>query len=83
VGVKKAFANILNWKQFQFCLVMVLKNQVDEFMWKLVVVYGSPYDDYKPEFIRELHMVMGEWSGPTMVGVTSTWLGTKLRRAMG
>jgi hypothetical protein len=32
------------------------------------VVYGSPYDEFKQHFIRELRMVMGEWQGPTMVG---------------
>jgi hypothetical protein len=47
VGVKKAFADIVSWKWFQFCSVMVLKNQLDEFVWRLVVVYGSPYDDSK------------------------------------
>jgi hypothetical protein len=47
---------------------MVLKNHSDEFTQRLVVVYGSPYEEYKPEFVKELHMVMGEWQGPTMIG---------------
>jgi hypothetical protein len=32
------------------------------------VVYGSPYDETKLEFIDELHFVMGVWVGPTLVG---------------
>jgi hypothetical protein len=47
---------------------LVLKNLYDKFAWILVVVYGSPYDEFKQDFIKELHMVMAEWQGPTMVG---------------
>jgi hypothetical protein len=42
------------------------------FSWKLVVVYGSPYEDGKVEFINELHLVMAAWKGPVMIGVTLT-----------
>jgi hypothetical protein len=33
-----------------------------------VVVYGTPYDDRKPNFIDELHLVLEGWQGPIMVG---------------
>jgi hypothetical protein len=56
VGVKHSFVDIVRCDQHQFCLSLV------------VVVYGSPYDEFKQDFIKELHMVMGEWQGPTMVG---------------
>jgi hypothetical protein len=38
------------------------------FSWKLVVVYGSPYEDRKVEFIDELHLMLSEWQGPTIIG---------------
>jgi hypothetical protein len=34
-----------------------------------VVVYGSPYDEGKSEFIDELHRVLSTWQGPTILGV--------------
>jgi hypothetical protein len=32
------------------------------------VVYGSPYEESKTEFIEELDKVMGDWQGPTLAG---------------
>jgi hypothetical protein len=32
------------------------------------VVYGSPYEETKLEFIDELQLVMWNWEGPTLVG---------------
>jgi hypothetical protein len=46
----------------------VLINHEDNFMWRLVVVYGSPYEESKIEFIEELDSVMGGWQGPTLLG---------------
>lgn len=37
------------------------------FIWKLVVVYGSPYEEGKDDFITELHSVMQSWHGPVLV----------------
>jgi hypothetical protein len=37
-------------------------------VWRLIVVYVSPYEDHKLEFIFELHRVMPYWQGPTLVG---------------
>lgn len=47
--------------------VMILDKKANYF-WRLVVVYGSPYDEGKADFIDELHNVMGAWNGPTMIG---------------
>jgi hypothetical protein len=32
------------------------------------VVYGSPYDSDKLEFLEDLSSVLGKWQGPTLVG---------------
>lgn len=38
------------------------------FSWKLVTVYGSPYEEGKQNFLDELHLVMSKWDGPTLIG---------------
>lgn len=38
------------------------------FSWKLVVIFGSPYEEGKQEFLDELHSVMVSWSGPVILG---------------
>lgn len=51
-----------------FSLSVMLTNKVTGFAFKLIVVYGSPYEEGKPAFIDELHKVMGAWQGPVMIG---------------
>jgi hypothetical protein len=53
----------------------MVKNMVDNVVWRLIVVYGSPYEEKKPEFIKELHLVMDGWQGPTLMGVILIWSG--------
>jgi exonuclease III len=68
VGFKNSSHELINWQLFQFCAVSVVKNMVDNLIWRLIVVYGSPYEETKLEFIEELDMVMAKWNGPTLVG---------------
>jgi hypothetical protein len=46
---------------------MILEKKSD-FSWKLIIVYGSPYEEGKQAFIDELHNVMASWQGPTLIG---------------
>jgi hypothetical protein len=32
------------------------------------VIYGSPYEEGKQDFIDELHSIMEKWQGPTLIG---------------
>ena len=32
------------------------------------MVYGSPYEDGKQEFIDELHLLSENWLGPLLIG---------------
>ena len=32
------------------------------------MVYGSPYDEEKQEFINELENLLDNWDGPTVIG---------------
>jgi exonuclease III len=50
-----------------FSISIMIKDFKTNFYWKLVVVYGSPYEDGKLDFLNELHATMQKWQGPTMV----------------
>jgi hypothetical protein len=58
-----------SWQPFNFSAALLVRNLRDNFIWKLIVVYGSAYDEHKLDFLNELHLVMGMWQGPTLVGV--------------
>lgn len=47
---------------------MFLTVKKSGFFWKLVVVYGSPYEEGKQRFLDELEVVMSSWVGPVLVG---------------
>jgi hypothetical protein len=42
----------------KFTISVFLQDKKLGFNWKLVVVYGSPYEDGKQDFIEELHKIM-------------------------
>jgi hypothetical protein len=35
---------------------------------RLIVVYDSPYEEFKVDFLEELEVVMTRWQGPTLIG---------------
>jgi hypothetical protein len=51
-----------------FSISLMIEDKITSFCWKLVVVYGSPYENGKLEFIRELHEIMDSWQGPIIIG---------------
>jgi hypothetical protein len=42
----------------KFSISIMLLDKKSGFNWKLVVVYGSPYEEGKNEFLDELHTIM-------------------------
>lgn len=68
VGFKDSSFEIVIWKYLEYSAIATVKNNVDNFIWRLIVVYGSPYDETKMEFIDEIHKVMSDWQGPTVIG---------------
>lgn len=46
----------------------MIQDKKKGFNWKLVVVYGSPYEECNEDFLKELHSVMQAWKGPILVG---------------
>jgi hypothetical protein len=67
VGFNSSIFDILGWQEFKYCGVARITNQGDGFEWRMISVYGSPYDETKHEFIEELHVVTSEWQGPTLI----------------
>jgi hypothetical protein len=47
--------------------IMVLDKKIC-LNWKLVVVYGSPYEDGKQAFLDEWYTVLASWREPTIIG---------------
>jgi hypothetical protein len=68
---------VVSWQMFKFCAVLTIKNTRGGFSWRLVVVYGPAYDEFKLDFIFELHSVMGNWPGPNLIGGILIWSGPK------
>jgi hypothetical protein len=65
VGLNDRKFEALAWQDGKYCVVMI-KNSYDKFVWRLVVVYGSPYEEGKSEFLQELENILGNWDGPTV-----------------
>jgi hypothetical protein len=51
-----------------FSVSLMVEDKLIGFCWKLVAVYGSPYDNGKIYFINELHDIIDKWQGPTIIG---------------
>jgi len=51
-----------------FSVSLMIEDKTTSFCWKQVVVYGSPYDNGKEDFINELHDIMDKWQGPIIIG---------------
>jgi hypothetical protein len=67
VGFKMDDFEIISWHAFEFCVVDVERNVIDKWVWRLVTVYGSPYEESKLDFLTELDGVLANWLGPTLI----------------
>jgi hypothetical protein len=67
VGFNSRLFDVCSWQYFEYCAVGIVKNLSDNLVWRLIVVYGSTYDELKMEFIAEMHRVMPSWTDPTLV----------------
>jgi hypothetical protein len=45
----------------EFSVSCVVQDKKACFSWKLVVLYGFPYEDRKVAYIDELHSIMSCW----------------------
>lgn len=68
VGLKSYLFEVIGFINKEFCIVATVKNKCDGFIWHLVTVYGTSYNDKKLEFIAELHDTMDTLTYPVLVG---------------
>jgi exonuclease III len=68
VGLKVDLFEIIGFVDKKFCVIVTIKNKSDGFMWHLVAVYGTAYNEFKVEFIAELHEVMSGLTHPVLLG---------------
>jgi len=68
VGLNGRKFEMLACMNGEFCSSVMIKSCYDKFVWRLVVVYGSAYEEGKLEFINELYTLCGNWDGPTVFG---------------
>jgi hypothetical protein len=59
---------MMNSDVLEVSVSVILTNKNTRFYFKLVVVYGSPYEEGKQSFLDELDLVMNSWSGPLVIG---------------
>jgi hypothetical protein len=68
VGFRTDMFEVINCVCYKYCVAVSVVNKIDGFVWKLVVVYGTAYYDFKLEFIAELHDIMEASTIPTLIG---------------
>lgn len=69
VGFKESLFDIISWQINYFYVAAILRNKTDKFTWRFIDVYGRPYENGKQESVNELHSILTNWDGPTLVGV--------------
>jgi hypothetical protein len=62
----KYFLTLVDTRKFSIS-VMLMDSKIG-YSWKLSIVYGSPYEEGKQEFLDELHDIMTSRKGPTLIG---------------
>lgn len=66
VGLNNDLFEVICFSDKKYCVVVTVKNKSDGFIWQLVAVYGTAYNEYKVEFISELHEVMSTITHPVI-----------------
>jgi hypothetical protein len=68
VGFHERKFEVVAWKLGVYSVAAVVRNCHDNFTSRLIIVYGSPFDEGKQDFINELEELLVNWDGPTVVG---------------
>lgn len=68
VGANTDSYNMLVGDILRFTVSVLLTSKKSGFTQKVIVVYGSAYEEKKQEFLDELEEVMGSWQGPVVLG---------------
>lgn len=68
VGIKQDLFDVVSVDILGFSVACLIKDKKTRITWRFIAVYGSAYDDFKLDFINELHNTMDAWVGPTIIG---------------
>jgi exonuclease III len=68
VGLSNKQFELIACRKTNSYVSMIVRNSVDKFVRRFISVYGSAYEEGKDDFIQELHEVMNNWDGPTLLG---------------
>jgi hypothetical protein len=58
----------IGWEVKSFSVGVIVKNRCNDYIFRIVTVYGSPYEEGKQAFISELHELFLNWQGPIIIG---------------
>lgn len=66
VGVRDNLFEVVSWDIHKYSITCFLKNRSNASVWRFIYVYGSTYDEFKLDFINELHNVFSGvgWAYP-------------------
>jgi hypothetical protein len=68
VGVDVDILEVISWEVKSFSVGVVVRNKCNDCVFRIVTVYGSPYEEGKQDFISELHELFLNWDGPIIIG---------------
>jgi hypothetical protein len=57
VGTSNDLFDIIKWDIYTYSISALIKSKKDDVVWRIIVVYGSAYEEHKLDFINELHNV--------------------------
>jgi hypothetical protein len=68
VGVDSDLFDVISWDIRCFSVSVVLKIKASGIIFRVVIVYGSSYEDKKEAFISELHSLCLDFNGHSVIG---------------
>jgi hypothetical protein len=68
VGANSEKSTITEGYTLKFSISVFIQEKLSGFSWKLIVIYGSLYEERKQEFIDGLHHIMNSWQGHILLG---------------
>jgi hypothetical protein len=68
VGINLDLFDVIAWEIKNFSVSVVARNKLADVVVRITMIYGSPYEKKKNEFISKLHELFLHWEGPTIIG---------------
>ena len=68
MGVDADLFEIISWSHLEFSVSCVLKLKNKDVTFRIITVYGSPYEEGKEAFISDLYSLFIDNPYPTLMG---------------